>query len=127
MASGILGSIPESRLISDIDNMAGKVAAKEALQRAFHLQLRPEVPIVGLVTRLAYQKGLDVLAAAIQGIMQMDVQMVVLGTGEVWAHFFYGDLPSRYPGKIGAYIGYDDVRATLDHCGKRFPSRSLTV
>lgn len=110
----------------DVDNIAGKAAAKEALQRAFHLPVRPNVPIVGLVTRLAYQKGLDVLAAAMPSIGQLDLQVIVLGTGEVWAHFFYGDLPNRYPGKVGAFIGYDDVRAHLIIAGSDFllvPSR----
>jgi starch synthase len=110
----------------DVDQLAGKKVCKEHLQRAFGLPVRPEVPIVGLVTRLAYQKGVDVLAAAIPSMMHFDMQLVVLGSGEVWAHFFYGGLPTTYPGKVGSYIGYDETRAHLVMAGSDFllvPSR----
>ncbi len=104
----------------DVDQPGGKKVCKEELQRAFGLPIRPDVPIVGLVSRLAYQKGIDVLASAIPSMMSMDMQLVVLGAGEVWAHFYYGGLPSSYPGKVGSYIGYDDVRAHLIMAGSDF-------
>jgi starch synthase len=110
----------------DVDQPGGKKICKEELQRSFGLPIRPDVPIVGLVTRLAYQKGIDILASAIPSMMSMDMQLVVLGAGEVWAHFYYGGLPSSYPGKVGSYIGYDDVRAHLIMAGSDFllvPSR----
>lgn len=110
----------------DWDNLAGKARCKEELQRVFHLPIRPEVPVIGIVTRLAYQKGLDVLAAAIPQFMTSEIQMVILGTGEVWAHFYYGDLPKHFPGKVGSYIGFDDYRAHLIMAGSDFflmPSR----
>lgn len=110
----------------DADDMAGKSVAKEELQRSFGLPIRPEVPIVGMVTRLAYQKGIDVLAQAVDRFMEVDMQFVVLGSGEVWAHFFYGDLPNRFPGKAGAFIGFDPRRAHMTIAGSDFllvPSR----
>lgn len=110
----------------DRSDMSGKASCKRELQRLFHLPLRPEVPIIGVVTRLAYQKGIDVLAQAIPRILDMDLQLVVVGAGQVWAHFFYGDLPNNYPGKAGVYIGYDDHRAHAVMAGCDFllvPSR----
>jgi starch synthase len=110
----------------DVDNLAGKAECKAHLQRVFGLPVRANVPIVGMVSRLAYQKGVDVLAAAIARILDWDLQFVLLGSGEVWAHFFYGGLPGAYPGKAGAYIGYDDVREHLVKAGSDFflmPSR----
>ena len=101
----------------DAADLAGKAVCKAALQQQFGLPVRPEVPIVGVVTRLAYQKGIDVLAAAAPRLAELDLQLVVLGDGEVWANFFYGDLPRRYPGKIGVHVGYDDRKAHLVYAG----------
>lgn len=110
----------------DVDNLAGKATCKEHLQKAFGLPVRPDVPIIGIVSRLAYQKGFDILAAALPRAFEMDLQLVVLGTGEVWSHFFYGGLPGQYPGKAGTFIGFDDFRAHLVMAGSDFllmPSR----
>lgn len=110
----------------DVGAMKGKAVTKAELQRAFGLDVRPDVPVIGLVTRLAYQKGIDVLAAALPSILELDAQLVFLGEGEIWAHFHYGELPTQYPGKVGVYIGYDNPRAHLIYGGCDFflmPSR----
>jgi starch synthase len=109
-----------------MDDLAGKAVNKAELQSTFRVDVRPEVPVVGLVSRLVYQKGVDVLAEAIDRIMTMDVQVIILGTGEVWSHFFFGDLPNRFPGRVGAHIGYDPRLAHLVMGGSDFllvPSR----
>ncbi|MBF0555111.1 MAG: glycogen synthase GlgA [Nitrospirae bacterium] len=110
-----------------IDNLAGKALCKADLQRIFGLpQRRPDVPVIGLVTRLVKQKGIDILAEAIYGILELDVQIVLLGTGEVWAHFFFGDIPNHYKDKLGCYIGYDNTLAHKIEAGSDFflmPSR----
>lgn len=110
----------------DVDNLDGKAQCKRHLQEIFHLPVRPDVPIIGMVTRLAYQKGVDILADAVHRFIDWDLQFVILGTGEVWAHFFYGNLPTQYAGKAGAFIGYDDFREHLIKAGADFllmPSR----
>lgn len=110
----------------DVNDLTGKAECKAELQRRFLLPVKPNVPVIGMVTRLAYQKGVDVLAAAVPQFLQSEVQFVVLGTGEVWSHFYYGDLPVHYPGKAGAYIGFDEYRAHLVIAGSDFflmPSR----
>jgi starch synthase len=110
----------------DVDDLAGKAVCKKALQELFQLQVRPDVPVIAMVGRLAYQKGIDVLAGAIPRILGMDVQLVFLGTGETWAHFFYGDLPARNPGRVGSFIGFDVKKAHLCYAGADYflmPSR----
>lgn len=110
----------------DVDSKDGRSICKQELQKRFGLTLRPEVPVVGIVSRLAYQKGIDVLAQALPEILSDDLQFVILGTGEVWAHFLFGDLPTKYPGQAGAYIGFDSDRAHLVYAGSDFflmPSR----
>lgn len=90
----------------DLDDMSGKAACKEALQREFNLEQRMDVPLIGLVGRLAEQKGIKLLSAAIEELMQLDIQMVLLGTGEKWAEHFFADIASKYPEKFACYIGY---------------------
>jgi starch synthase len=110
----------------DVHDLSGKAVCKAELQRRLGLPQRADVPLIGIVTRLAYQKGIDILAAAMPAIMRMDLQLAVLGAGEVWAHFFFGDLPRAYPGKGAAYIGFDHSLAHLITAGSDFlllPSR----
>jgi len=90
----------------DTDDLEGKRACKRALQERFGLQQRDDVLLVGLVGRLAEQKGIGLLAAAVGRLMQMDIQIVLLGTGEKWAEHFFSDLCVHYPGRFGCYIGY---------------------
>jgi len=107
--------------------LRGKAICKEALQRQFLLEVAPDIPIVGVVSRLADQKGLDLLAATIERIVrEMRVQFVILGSGEKGLEAFYGGLPARYPGRIGSYIGYSNPLAHLIEAGSDFfimPSR----
>jgi len=109
------------------EDLSGKAACKEALQRQFLLDVAPDIPIVGVVSRLADQKGLDLLAAVIEGMTQaMRVQFVILGSGDKGLESFYGGLPARYPGRIGTYIGYNNSLAHLIEAGSDFfimPSR----
>ncbi|MBF0565326.1 MAG: glycogen synthase GlgA [Nitrospirae bacterium] len=102
------------------ESRSGKAVCKIDLQRTFNLSVRDNVPIIGIVTRLVKQKGIDVLAEAIHKLLEYDVQLVILGMGEVWAHFFFGDLPARYPGRFGCFIGYDNALAHKIEAGADF-------
>jgi starch synthase len=66
----------------DATDLSGKAACKLALQRDMRLALRPDVPLVGIVTRLTEQKGSDVVADALDRILRLDTQMVILGSGD---------------------------------------------
>ncbi len=110
-----------------VNDLAGKAVCKRELQQRLGLEVDPAIPLVGLVSRMADQKGLDILADAIAGIVDdMHVQFAVLGSGNNWLERFYGDLPQRYPGKIGSYIGYNNELAHWIEAGADFfimPSR----
>lgn len=102
-------------------NMKGKTQCKHALQEEFHLEQNPEVPIIGIVSRFASQKGLDLLATVIRDIVNnMSVQFVIVGSGEKYLEDFLGGLPAQFPGKIGAWIGYDNRKAHLVEAGGDF-------
>lgn len=103
------------------EDMAGKRICKAELQRRFQLDVNPNTPIVGVVSRLVSQKGLDLLAATIERIVsEMVVQFVVLGSGDKGLESFYGDLPRRYPGRIGSFIGYNNQLAHWIEAGADF-------
>jgi len=90
----------------DIDDLSGKALCKTALQKEFDLPQRNEVPLIGLVGRLVEQKGITLLSAAMDALMKLDIQIVLLGTGEKWAEHFFSELTTKYPEKFACYIGY---------------------
>jgi starch synthase len=109
-----------------VDDLSGKAVCKKDLQQVFGLPQRDDVPLFGLVSRLVKQKGIDILAAAIDRILALDLQMVLVGNGEPWAHFFFGDVAAAHPDKFACFIGYDNARAHKVEAGADFflmPSR----
>lgn len=108
------------------NDLTGKVKCKADLQKKFGLPVNPDIPLFGIVSRLANQKGIDVLAEALYGLFDFDIQIVMLGTGEVWSHFYFGEAASRFPQKFGCHIGYSDELAHQIEAGSDFflmPSR----
>ncbi len=90
-------------------DLAGKAVCKRELQRRFLLDVKPEIAVAGVVSRLVSQKGLNLLAQTIERLVSnMLVQFVILGSGEKELEQFYGALPARYPGRVGSYIGYHE-------------------
>jgi starch synthase len=104
-----------------ISNMRGKKTCKRYLQECFDLPKDDSVPLIGTIGRFVDQKGYHLLAACIERIVnEMHVQFVILGTGEKHLEYTFGNLPERYSGKIGSYIGYDNRRAHLIEAGCDF-------
>ncbi len=104
-----------------ISNMEGKNICKRELQKEFLLEEDPNIPIVGIVSRFAKQKGFELLAPVIKSIVQnMRVQFVILGSGEKNLEDFFGGLPAKYPGRIGAWVGYHNKKAHLIEAGADF-------
>jgi starch synthase len=98
----------------------GKAACKRDLQLAMGLPLRDDVPLFGVVSRMVRQKGTDLLAEAIPRILGMDVQFVMVGNGEPWAHFYFGDIAAQYPEKFACFIGYNEALAHKVEAGSDF-------
>jgi starch synthase len=102
-------------------DLSGKADCKRELQKRFLLEENPSIPIIGVVSRFVNQKGLQLLAQAIEPIIQnMSVQFAILGSGDKGLEYFYGGLPARYPGQIGSYIGYDNPLSHLVEAGSDF-------
>ena len=109
------------------DDLRGKTICKRELQKRFLLEENAAIPIVGVVSRFAEQKGLDVLAATLEDIVTaMRVQFVILGSGDKRLESYYSGLPERYPGRIGSHVGYSNELAHRIEAGSDFfimPSR----
>lgn len=102
-------------------DLSGKAVSKQALQAKLDLVQDPSIPLIGVVSRFAAQKGLDQLAQVIEGIVgDMRVQFAVLGSGDKGLEAYFGDLPRRFPGRIGSWIGYDEGLSHLVEAGADF-------
>jgi len=119
--------IPETY---SLENMAGKVKAKKALQKEFGLHEDPNVPVIGMVTRLTDQKGVGELFGPTYGsawsiCRDMDLQMILLGSGEYWCESETSGLASRLS-NFNVRIGYSEKISHLIEAGSDFflmPSR----
>ena len=105
----------------------GKIACKRELQRRFGLDENENIPVIGVVSRFAYQKGLDILAKTIGRIVDsMLVQFAIMGSGEAELENFFRWIPGEKHGKTGSFIGYSDEISHLVEAGSDFfimPSR----
>lgn len=90
------------------DDLAGKRAGRTALQRELHLGESPEQALAGIVSRLVPQKGIDLVLAALPRLMQLPLQIAVLGTGMPELERELQAAARRYPGRLAVRVGYDE-------------------
>jgi starch synthase len=95
---------------------AGKAACKQKLLKAVGMPAR-DAPLVGMVTRLAAQKGLDLVVEALPELMSLGIQLVVLGTGEEQYQRILAEAAARYPRQMFVLLGYDDRLAKRIYAG----------
>lgn len=96
---------------------SGKKDCKQELQRCVGLRENPDVPIIALVSRLVKHKGLDLVAAGLHRIMENDVQMVVLGTGDWNFEELFRQAANQYPGRFSAKLMYSAQLSTTIYGG----------
>jgi len=99
------------------DELAGKAECKAELCRELGLPDKPERPLIGMVTRLAAQKGLDIVLDAAVRLMELDLALVVLGTGDPCFHDAFGELAAEYPGQLAIALKFDNRLAHLIEAG----------
>ena len=85
----------------------GKAKNKKALQEELKLPVSANTPMICMITRLTSHKGVDLVAAVIEELLQEDVQFVLLGTGDVGFEAYFKRLATAYPEKVRALIKYD--------------------
>ena len=115
--SGILNGIdvgsydpetdPDIFLNYSAENPAGKAENKRALQERLGLEQRPDVPMIGMVTRMVAHKGLDLVKEVFCELLDtQDVQFVILGSGDWEYESFFKAMQEKYPGRMCACFGF---------------------
>jgi starch synthase len=92
-------------------DLTGKTEAKRALLQTVGLPISPDavrLPVIGLVSRLTDQKGFDLIADAVDELMQLDASWVMLGSGERRYEELWTGLAARHPDRVSTAIGFDD-------------------
>ncbi len=95
----------------DRDDLAGKVECKRALQKENGLAEEPRTPVIGMITRLAEQKGVDLVAESLEAVLEMGYQFVLLGTGQPEYHEIFEALAEKHPGRIGVHLTFSNAMA----------------
>ena len=96
---------------------AGKAAAKAALQRRLGLAAEPDALLFGAVTRLAAQKGFDLLLAALPELIADGTQLALLGSGDADLEAGFAAAAAASPGQVGVVFGYDEALSHLIMAG----------
>lgn len=92
-------------------NLAGKDANKATLQEELGLTMNPKIPMIGLISRLVDQKGIDLIECVLDEILAEDVQLVVLGTGDGKYEHMFWEAMQHYPGKVSSNLRFDHILA----------------
>ena len=100
-----------------LKDLGGKAACKKALQEKLGLEVRADVPIIGMVGRLSNQKGLDLVDYVIGSIMNLDVQLVVLGMGDSRYVNLFSWAEGHYRGRVAARFTMDNALAHQIYAG----------
>src|SRR3989337_4102832 len=90
----------------DYKDLNGKAECRKDLLKEYNLNLSDDAPVIGIISRLADQKGFDILSQAMEELMNMNLGMVVLGTGERKYHDLFEGLATKYPKKLGIKITF---------------------
>ncbi len=100
-----------------VNTLADRAANKTALQRRFDLPLAPDAFLLGVISRLSWQKGLDLLLETLPLVLSDGMQLVLLGNGDRDLEAGYSAAAKSYPDRIGVLIGYDENLAHLIQAG----------
>ncbi|QUL98449.1 MAG: glycogen synthase GlgA [Candidatus Fermentithermobacillus carboniphilus] len=98
------------------DDLEVRKENKYALQREVGLPISDK-PLIGVVSRLVDQKGLDILLEAMPSILSLDVEFILLGTGDKFYEEAFSALKKRYPDRVAVFIGFNGVLAQRIYAG----------
>ena len=97
----------------DAKSLDKKVENKKALCNQFKLPFQAETPLIGMVTRLVEQKGIDLVVDGIDELMKRGIQMVILGTGEEKYQTALKAAAEKYPEQLAVHFKFDEKLAHL--------------
>ena len=100
-----------------LEDLSGKNTDKTALQRMMGLREEPCVPIVGIVSRLVSHKGLDLICEVLHDMMELPLQLVVLGKGDQKYEQFFHWAAQQYPGRMAVRLDYNEALSMAIYAG----------
>ena len=125
--SGVLNGIdlklynPETdtRIAStySLADLSGKAVDKAALQKMLGLQEENDTPILAIVSRLVSHKGLDLICEVLHDIMELPVQLVILGKGDEKYEEFFRWAAQQYPGRMSVQLDYNEALSMAIYSG----------
>jgi starch synthase len=98
-------------------NLAEKRRCKAELQKAFSLPVNPDIPVIASISRLADQKGFDLVAPALDEMLGLDIQYIMLGTGERKYNELFPELAKNHRTSFAIKVAYDNALAHLIEAG----------
>ncbi len=101
----------------DAETLDERGMNRAALAGEMGLDVAGDTPIVGVVSRLVEQKGLDLLLEAAPAMLDDGARIALLGSGEAWLEDAFVDLAAAYPGMVAARIGFDAALAQRIYAG----------
>ncbi|MBI3976743.1 MAG: glycogen synthase GlgA [Chloroflexi bacterium] len=102
----------------DADHLAARAENKASLQREANLPVDPDVPLIGMISRLADQKGFDILGQVMDHVMDnLDCQLVLLGTGDQHYHDMFSRLAQRYAKRLAVFLTFNAALAQKIYAG----------
>ncbi|MCB9799560.1 MAG: glycogen synthase GlgA [Candidatus Omnitrophica bacterium] len=111
---------PDIKAHYTLKSFAAKRENKTALQKADELKLDPEIPIYGFISRLVDQKGIDILIPALEKMVDLDCQFVLLGTGDEKYHSLLRMIGKSNRGRFSVHIVFDPKMAKRIYAGSDF-------
>ncbi|CAN6483392.1 unnamed protein product [Victoria cruziana] len=89
-----------------VDDLSGKVSCKTALQKELQFAVRADIPLIGFIGRLDYQKGIDLIRWAMPDLLQDDIQFVMLGSGDPGTEEWMRATESAHKDKFRGWVGF---------------------
>ncbi len=100
-----------------LDDFDGKAECKRTLQERCELDIEPDTPLIGIVTRVTSQKGLDLITPLLQWIARRGAQLVMLGTGDPSIVEIFHGAHGRWPTRVSMLEAYNEEAAHLIYAG----------
>ncbi len=104
----------------DLKSIDNKYVNKKNLVERFGFTYDPSLPLFSMISRLYDYKGIDLVAEAMPELMKLDIQFVLLGTGEMKYQSIFDEYSKKYPSRFACYLGFNDELAHLIEAGSDF-------
>ena len=109
----------DAKIFSNYDSgsIDNKLANKLQLQTVMNLQKDDQIPVIGIITRLVRHKGIDLIVGAMNEIVKLPVQIVILGSGDREYELLFESFHERFPDKVGVKLGFNNELARRIYAG----------